>query len=197
MLHLVGWFIWIVWWCTELQTLNWRDYLEDLGVDGRILLKWIFTKLYEGQTGKSWLKIGTGGGLLWCGNGRPGSIKCGEFLDYVKTCYLQKKNSASWSSTLLTSHVHQQKSQNGGRYTPAECCVQNVRKIVLVFLSSTTPHKRKTICLFLFQDFRKKIWKVSRLRPFFYCEMEYWPLWNDTVTTEVMGKNLTQCHIVD
>ena len=25
MLHLIGWFIWIVWWCTDLQTLNLRQ----------------------------------------------------------------------------------------------------------------------------------------------------------------------------
>jgi hypothetical protein len=35
-------------------------------LDGRIILRWIFRKL-EGVvgTGWSWLRIGTGGGLLW------------------------------------------------------------------------------------------------------------------------------------
>jgi hypothetical protein len=34
--------------------------------NGRIILRWIFRKL-EGvmETGWSWLRIGTGGGLLW------------------------------------------------------------------------------------------------------------------------------------
>jgi len=32
-------------------------------------------------TGSSWLRIGTGGGHLKCGNELSGSIKCGEFLD--------------------------------------------------------------------------------------------------------------------
>jgi hypothetical protein len=35
------------------------------GVDGRIILKWIFERLGVGaQTGLIWLRIGTGGGLL-------------------------------------------------------------------------------------------------------------------------------------
>jgi hypothetical protein len=41
------------------------DHLEDPGVDGRIILKWIFERLdAEAQTGLIWLRIGTGGGLL-------------------------------------------------------------------------------------------------------------------------------------
>ena len=40
--------------------------LEDPGVDGKILLRWIFRKWDVGVwTGSSWLRIGTGGALLW------------------------------------------------------------------------------------------------------------------------------------
>ena len=36
-------------------------------------------------------------GAYECGNGNSGSIKCGEFLDYLKTFLFLKKDSASWS----------------------------------------------------------------------------------------------------
>jgi len=42
-----------------------RDHLEGPGVDGRILLRSIFRKWDGGWTGLIWLRIGTGGGLLY------------------------------------------------------------------------------------------------------------------------------------
>jgi hypothetical protein len=44
------------------ERANWGD--QD--IDGRIILRWIFRKL-EGVvgTGRSWLRIGTGGGHFW------------------------------------------------------------------------------------------------------------------------------------
>ena len=42
-----------------------RDYLEDPGVDGRIILRWILRKWdLRTWTGSSWLRTGTDGGLL-------------------------------------------------------------------------------------------------------------------------------------
>jgi hypothetical protein len=49
------------WW----GDLSERDHLEDLDVDGRIILKWIFKTFHgEALTGLFWLRIGTVGGFL-------------------------------------------------------------------------------------------------------------------------------------
>jgi hypothetical protein len=45
--------------------LNERDHLENIGLDGRITLKWIFNKHDGGAlTGLIWLRVGTGGVVL-------------------------------------------------------------------------------------------------------------------------------------
>jgi hypothetical protein len=45
--------------------IAYRDNLGDRGVDGRIILRWIFRKWdVEVRTGSSWLRIGTVGGHL-------------------------------------------------------------------------------------------------------------------------------------
>jgi hypothetical protein len=57
--------------------------LEELGVDGRIILKWIFKKLdMKTWTALIWLKIeGQVCGACECGNGPWGSTNYAEFLD--------------------------------------------------------------------------------------------------------------------
>jgi len=48
------------------NTYSERDRLEEPGVDGRIILRWIFRKWDVGAwNGSSWLQIGKGGGHLW------------------------------------------------------------------------------------------------------------------------------------
>ena len=60
-----------------------RDNLEDIGVDGKIILKWIFKKWDEEPWAQFlWLSVGTGvAGACEYGNEHSGSIKCGQFLD--------------------------------------------------------------------------------------------------------------------
>jgi hypothetical protein len=50
-----------------------RNHLEDPGVDGGIILKWILKK-WDGGHGQV-------AGSCECGNEPSGSIKLGEFLD--------------------------------------------------------------------------------------------------------------------
>ena len=48
----------VFWW----GTLREKDHLGHPGIDGRIILRWIFTKQDVGVwTGSSWLRIGTAG----------------------------------------------------------------------------------------------------------------------------------------
>jgi hypothetical protein len=61
-----------------------RDHLEDPGVDGRIIIRWFFSK-WDGGGGHGMDRAGSGYGQLVGSckrkNEPSGSIKCREFLD--------------------------------------------------------------------------------------------------------------------
>jgi len=66
-----------------------------------------------------------------CGNEPSGSVKCGEFLDYLETGLLLKKDSAPWSnyvyvlifSTIFARNISQSK-WNSVTYYHKCCCIQ-------------------------------------------------------------------------
>jgi hypothetical protein len=62
-----------------VENLREGDRLEDPGIDGRRILKWIFEK-WDGLD-RSGSGLGQVAGSFECGNEPSGSIKCGEFLD--------------------------------------------------------------------------------------------------------------------
>ena len=67
------------WWGNRRE----RDQWGDLGVDGWIILGQISRRWNVSMwTGLGWPRIGKGGGS---GNELSGSIKCGEFLDWLQT----------------------------------------------------------------------------------------------------------------
>jgi len=73
-----------------------RDHLEDLGEDGRIILKSILNGIGGGlRIGLIFLRIGSGSCV--CGNQSSGSVKFRKFLDLQRTYWLLRKGSVSWS----------------------------------------------------------------------------------------------------
>jgi hypothetical protein len=63
-----------------------KDHLEDPGVDGRIILRWIFRK-WDGDM--EWIDPAQDrkgvAGTYECGNESSGSRKCREFLEELRT----------------------------------------------------------------------------------------------------------------
>ena len=64
-----------------------KYHLEDPGVDGSIIRKWIFKKC-DGEHRVDWSSSEQWhvAGYRECGNEPSDSIKCGEILDYFRTC---------------------------------------------------------------------------------------------------------------
>jgi hypothetical protein len=69
-------------WCGTLREIA---HLEDPGVYWRIILRWVFRKRDRGAwTGM--IRLGRAvAGTCECGNEPTGSIKYGEFLDWLRT----------------------------------------------------------------------------------------------------------------
>jgi hypothetical protein len=63
------------------EGLRERDYLEDLGVDGRIILKWSFWKLDGGMVCIDLAEDRDRWRFCECSNEPSGFIKYGEFQD--------------------------------------------------------------------------------------------------------------------
>ena len=58
-----------------------RDNLENLGIDGRVILKWMFKKCDGEWTELSGSEMGQVAVAYEYGNEPSASIKCGEFHD--------------------------------------------------------------------------------------------------------------------
>jgi len=67
------------WWGNRRE----GDHGEDLGVDGWIILGWIFRMWDVGAYGLDWAGPGQRqlANACECGNEPSGSVKCGEILD--------------------------------------------------------------------------------------------------------------------
>jgi len=71
----------------------------DPGVDGRIVLKWIFKKQIGGG-GMNWIDLAQVAGSCECGNELFGSIKCKEFLDWLRRTLLHEFSVSGCTQTL-------------------------------------------------------------------------------------------------
>jgi len=76
------------------RNMNERDHLEDLGVDGKLMLKWILSRIAGRGLDSAGLTQGEVEGRCERGIETSGSTKCGEFLDWLKNCQLNKMDSA-------------------------------------------------------------------------------------------------------
>ena len=79
--------MWHVWGTGKVYTGFWQrdlreiDHFEDVGIDGRIILKCTFDK-WDGETwnGLLWFMTEAGGGACECRIENSDSIKCRKFM---------------------------------------------------------------------------------------------------------------------
>jgi hypothetical protein len=74
-----------------------RGHLEDLSIDGRIILN---VSYGGGMIRHRWDSFGRGQEQVvgCCEHGNePSDSVCGEFIYYVRTCWLHKMDSSPWS----------------------------------------------------------------------------------------------------
>ena len=83
------------------------NHLENLNVDGIVVLKWMFKKCYGGGTCNGLLSQGQRyvTGSCECGNEPPSSIKCQEILGRLRDCQPLKKDSVPQSQHLLFNSI--------------------------------------------------------------------------------------------
>ena len=92
------------WW----GNLTERDHFEDVDVEGNTILIWICKKWFRRQgLGRSGSGQGQVADCCECGNEPSGSIKCGEFLDLLKS---------SWFLTILLRRFNQQNESDSFRH---------------------------------------------------------------------------------
>jgi hypothetical protein len=75
-----------------------REHNDDLGIDMRIILKWILSRYGRmAWTGLNWLGYRPVAGSCEEGNESSASITEGKFLEKLSDYLLLKKNTALWS----------------------------------------------------------------------------------------------------
>jgi hypothetical protein len=84
------------------KNLKGREHLEDLGVDGRIILEWVLEGHKVGRCGLAASGSGCGpvAGCCERGNEPSISIKGRESLEQLSDCQLLKKGCAPWSQSV-------------------------------------------------------------------------------------------------
>ena len=127
----------------QCGTLRKGDHLENPDVNDRLILKWILDKWDEGhELDRSGSGQGQVAGSCECGNEPSGSIKCGEFVDWLRTSQLVRKDSAPWSQLVSQLVSLLQRSNSHIYYRP----INRVRQHCFTYHRSTHLHRRAGTC---------------------------------------------------